>query len=53
LEGEESRKENSQSGEATALLYKCDTCQQAFRHRQDTARHRCATTCPNNGQTEI
>ena len=39
---EQSSEVSSQPGEATACLFKCDTCQRAFRHRQDIARHRCA-----------
>ena len=37
---------SSQPGEATALPFKYDTCQRAFRCRQDIARHRCVTTHP-------
>ena len=39
---------SSQPGEATALPFKCDTCQRAFRCRQDIARHRCVTTRPKS-----
>ena len=37
---------SNQYGEATALPFKCDTCQYAFRHRQNIVRHRCVTTRP-------
>ena len=37
---------SSHPGEATALPFKCDTCQRAFRCRQDITRHRCVTTRP-------
>ena len=31
---------------ATAMPFKCDTCQRTFRRRQDISRHRCVTTRP-------
>ena len=34
----------SQFGEAIVLHFKCDTCQRAFRRRQDIVRHSCVTT---------
>ena len=37
---------SNQSGEATALPFKCDTCQCAFRYRQNIVRHRYVTTRP-------
>ena len=42
---------SSQTGEATALPFKCDTCQRTFRRRQDIARHKCVTTCPRGQVT--
>ena len=43
---EQSSEVSSQPWEATGLPFKCDTCQRAFRRRQDIARHRCVTTRP-------
>ena len=31
---------------ATAMPFKCDTCQRTFRRRQDISQHRCVTTRP-------
>ena len=42
---------SSQLEEATALPFKCDTCQRTFRRRQDFARHRCVTTRPKGQVT--